>query len=148
MRDLKAMLECDVMVPLQELEIYEQYRLNLPNGILLYGPPGCGQTFIARKLAEVAGFSFIEVKPGDLAIIHRHGTQGKIAELFAAACKQKPCNDFFDELDAMVPNRSGSSVGYHYASEVNEFLVQLNDVGATKFSHRSNELRDEFTPQS
>ena len=129
MRDLKAMLERDVILPLQEPEIYARYRLNLPNGILLYGPPGCGKTFIARKLAEVAGFSFIEAKPGDLASIYVHGTQGKIAELFAGARKQAPCMIFFDELDAMVPNRSGGSVGHHYASEVNEFLVQLNECG-------------------
>ncbi|MCX6900868.1 MAG: ATP-binding protein [Verrucomicrobia bacterium] len=132
MRDLKAMLERDVILPLQEPEIYAHYRLNLPNGILLYGPPGCGKTFIARKLAEVAGFSFIEVKPGDLASIYVHGTQGKIAELFAEARKQVPCMLFFDELDAMVPNRGGGSVGHHYASEVNEFLVQLNECGRNK----------------
>jgi SpoVK/Ycf46/Vps4 family AAA+-type ATPase len=132
MRELKAMLERDVILPLQEPEIYAHYRLNLPNGILLYGPPGCGKTFIARKLAEVAGFSFIEVKPGDLASIYVHGTQGKIAEIFAEARKQVPCMIFFDELDAMVPNRSGDSVGHHYASEVNEFLVQLNECGRNK----------------
>lgn len=132
MRDLKAMLERDVILPLQEPEIYAQYRLNLPNGILLYGPPGCGKTFIARKLAEVAGFSFIEVKPGDLASIYVHGTQGKIVEIFAEARKQVPCMIFFDELDAMVPIRSGDSVGHHYASEVNEFLVQLNECGRNK----------------
>ena len=104
MRDLKAMLERDVILPLQEPEIYAHYRLNLPNGILLYEPPGCGKTFIARKLAAVAGFSFIEVKPGDLASIYVHGIQGKIAELFAEARKQVPCMIFFDELDAMVPS--------------------------------------------
>ena len=132
MRDLKAMLERDVILPLQEPEIYAHYRLSLPNGILLYGPRGCGKTFIARKLAAVAGFSFIEVKPGDLASIYVHGTQGKIAELFARAKKEAPCMLFFDELDAMVPNRGGSSVGHHYASEVNEFLVQLNEAGKNR----------------
>ena len=132
MRDLKAMLERDVILPLQEPEIYGHYRLNLPNGILLYGPPGCGKTFIARKLAAVAGFSFIEVKPGDLASVYVHGTQGKVSELFAKARKQAPCMIFFDELDAMVPNRDGNSVGHHYASEVNEFLVQLNECSRAK----------------
>lgn len=62
MRDLKAMLERDVILPLQEPEVYARYRLKLPHGILLYGPPGCGKTHIARKLAAVAGLSFIEAK--------------------------------------------------------------------------------------
>lgn len=144
MRDLKAMLERDVILPLQEPEIYERYRVTLPNGILLYGPPGCGKTFIARKLAAVLGFNFIEVTPSDLGSIYVHGTQGKIAELFQNAQKQAPCMLFFDELDAMVPSRDGSDVGHHYASEVNEFLVQLNEcwrrrilvVGATNLLER------------
>jgi SpoVK/Ycf46/Vps4 family AAA+-type ATPase len=132
MRDLKAMLERDVILPLQEPEIYARYRVSLPNGILLFGPPGCGKTFIARKLAEVARFNFMEVTPGDIASIYVHGTQGKIAELFAEARKKAPCMMFFDELDAMVPNRGGNSVGHHYASEVNEFLVHLNQAGANR----------------
>lgn len=144
MRDLKAMLQRDVILPLQEPEIYARYRLSLPNGILLYGPPGCGKTFIARKLAAVAGFSFIEVKPGDLASPYVHGTQGKIFTLFADAKKQAPCMMFFDEIDAMVPRREGNTVGHHYASEVNEFLVRLNEcsrdrilvIGATNLPDR------------
>lgn len=132
MRDLKVMLERDVILPLLEPKIYAEYRVELPNGILLYGPPGCGKTFIARKLAAVSGFSFIEVTPGDLASIYVHGTQGKIAEIFAQARTKTPCMVFFDELDAMVPNRSGSDVGHHYSSEVNEFLVRLNECGRTR----------------
>ena len=144
MRELKTMLERDVILPLLEPEIYARYRLNLPNGILLYGPPGCGKTFIARKLAAVLGFHFREVKPGDIASIYVHGTQGIIAQLFAEAKKSPPCLLFFDEIDAMVPKREGGGVGHHYASEVNEFLVQLNEchkhrvlvVGATNLPSR------------
>ena len=132
MRDLKAMLERDVILPLQEPAIYERYRVELPNGILLYGPPGCGKTFIARKLAEVLRFSFLEVTPGDIASVYVHGTQGKIAELFTKARQQAPCMIFFDELDAMIPNRGEQSVGHHYASEVNEFLVRLNECGKNR----------------
>jgi len=74
-------------------------------------------------------FSFIEVTPGELASIYVHGTQGKIAKLIERARNQAPCLLFFDELDAMTPTREGGSVGHHYASEVNEFLVQLNECG-------------------
>jgi SpoVK/Ycf46/Vps4 family AAA+-type ATPase len=144
MRDLKAMLERDVILPLLEPEIYSHYRVTLPNGILLYGPPGCGKTFIARKLAELLKFNFMEVTPGNIASVYVHGTQGKIADLFKEARSQAPCMLFFDELDAMTPNREGGSVSHHYASEVNEFLVQLNEcskqkilvVGATNLLER------------
>lgn len=129
MRDLKAMLERDVVLPLQEPAVYAQYRLELPNGILLYGPPGCGKTFIARKLAQVADYHFIEVKPGDLGSIYVHGTQGKIAELFDRARRQAPCMLFFDEMDAIAPNRGGDNIGHHYASEVNELLTRMNEAG-------------------
>jgi transitional endoplasmic reticulum ATPase len=129
MRDLKAMLERDVILPFQEPEVYETYKVDLPNGILLYGPPGCGKTHIARKLAEVVDASFYEIKPGDLASTYVHGTQGMVADTFKKARENAPSILFFDEIDAMVPNRGGASLSHHYASEVNEFLVQMNDCG-------------------
>ncbi|MBK8228907.1 MAG: AAA family ATPase [Flavobacteriales bacterium] len=59
---------------------------------LLYGPPGCGKTFIAEKFAEEAGLNFRYVKPSDLASIYVHGTQEKIGELFKDAREtHRPC---------------------------------------------------------
>jgi transitional endoplasmic reticulum ATPase len=131
MRELKAMLERDVVLPLQEPELYRQYRVSLPNGMLLYGPPGCGKTFIARKLAEVLAFHFIEIKPSDLGSIYVHGTQEKIGKLFSEARQHAPCLLFLDEIDAMLPTRSPEL--YHsYAAEVNEFLAQVNEAAASR----------------
>jgi len=131
MRDLKAMLERDVLLPLQEPELYRQYRVALPNGIMLHGPPGCGKTFIARKLAEALTFHFIEVKPSDLANIYVHGTQEKISKLFADARAHAPCVLFLDEIDAILPARSPEL--YHsYAAEVNELLAQINEASKSR----------------
>lgn len=137
MRSVKAMLERDVLLPLLEPELFKKYKLSPPNGILLYGPPGCGKTYIARALARKAGRAFMEIKPSDLGSIYIHGSQGKIRSLFDKAVEKSPCLLFFDELDALVPMR-GHAGGYQ-DNEVNEFLVQLNNcaekgllvVGAT-----------------
>jgi tetratricopeptide (TPR) repeat protein len=141
MRELKAILERDFVLPLQEPELYERYQVDMPNGVLFYGPPGCGKTFIARALAKKLDYSFFDITPSDLGSIYVHGTQGKIRELFDKAAEAAPSLIFFDELDALIPNRSETGVSHHYSTEVNEFLVQLNEcatrqiavVGATNF---------------
>jgi transitional endoplasmic reticulum ATPase len=128
MRQLRAELERDVILPLLNPTRYHRYRLSLPNGILLYGPPGCGKTFIARKLAEIVGFHFLDTSPSDLGSIFVHGGQLLIKRLFEDARKKAPTMIFFDEFDALVPRRG--DVGHHYGSEVNEFLTQLNECSA------------------
>ena len=132
MYELKAIFERDIILPLYEPEIYQQYKVPLPNGVLLYGPPGCGKTFIARKLAARLGYSFYEVKPSDIASVYIHGTQEKIKEVFTKAVESAPSMIFFDEIEALVPNRSSDNLGHSYSSEVNEFLVQLNDCAKKK----------------
>jgi len=137
MRSVKAMLERDVLLPLIEPALFAKYKLSPPNGIVFYGPPGCGKTHIARALARKAERAFMEIKPSDLSSIYIHRSQGKIRALFDKAVESSPCLLFFDELDALVPMR-GHAGGYQ-DNEVNEFLVQLKNcaergllvVGAT-----------------
>ena len=132
MHELKMIFERDILLPLQEPAIYFRYKIPLPNGMLLYGPPGCGKTFIARKLAEQLKYNFIEIKPSDIASIYVHGTQSMISDLFNNAVEKAPTVIFFDEIEALVPNRSGKDISHSYSSEVNEFLVQLNDCSKRK----------------
>lgn len=127
MNDLKNMLRQKVIFILKDKERAEKYKLTPPNGMLLYGPPGCGKSFFAEKFAEEAGFNFILVKASDLGSIYLHGTQGKIADLFKKAEANAPTILCFDEFDAFVPDRSGGHNGDHQAGEVNEFLSQLNN---------------------
>lgn len=139
MRELKAILERDVILPLQLPDLYEKYKIAIPNGLLLYGPPGCGKTHIIRTLAKILGYEFMEVIPSGLASPYIHGTQQLIAQQFKQAVEKAPTLLFFDEIDGMVPTRGDSSVGHHTDPEVNEFLAQMNDsskrrilvVGAT-----------------
>lgn len=126
MEELKATLHGEVVRPFLERELYERYKVSIPNGMLFFGPPGCGKTFIARRLAEEIGCTYMEVKPSDIASTYVHGTQEKVGQLFQKAREQAPTVLFFDEVDAILPSREGR-LDHSYASEVNEFLAQLTD---------------------
>lgn len=126
MQELKDLLQKTVIFVLQNKELAEEYKLTPPNGMLLYGPPGCGKTFFAEKFADQTGFSFILVKSSDLASVYVHGSQEKIGKLFKAAEANAPTVLCFDEFDAFVPNRSAPGSSY-VSGEVNEFLSQLNN---------------------
>lgn len=126
MQELKNMLNQKVIFVLKNKELAEKYKLTPPNGMLLYGPPGCGKTFFAEKFAEETGFNFLMVKSSDLASVYIHGSQEKIGNLFKQAQQKAPAVLCFDEFDALVPNRSNID-NASMSGEVNEFLSQLNN---------------------
>lgn len=128
MEELKQLLRAKVINVLQDRERALKYRLAIPNGMLLYGPPGCGKTFIAEKFAEETGFNYTVVKSSDLASIYIHGSQQMIGKLFDEARAKAPTVLCFDEFDALVPSRKESTHA-SMAGEVNEFLSQLNNCG-------------------
>jgi len=130
MKELKAQLIQDVIYPITQKDKFEKFKLTIPNGILLYGPPGCGKTFIVRKLAEELNFKYLEVKHSDVTTPYIHGGVGKIANVFNEAKLKAPAIVFIDELEGMVPERSNLDGTQSYKlEEVNEFLTHLNDAG-------------------
>ena len=128
MQQLKEEMMNDVINVLRNPREYKRHNLGLPNGMLLYGPPGCGKTFFAKRFAEEAGYNFIEVIASDLASIFIHGTQEKIGKLFKEAREKAPTILYFDELDAMVPSRE-TLQNQGQSGEINEFLSQLDNIG-------------------
>jgi transitional endoplasmic reticulum ATPase len=127
MDDIKAMLQQRVLFLLKNPDKAKKYKLTPPNGMLLYGPPGCGKTFFAEKFAEEASLNFIFIKASDVGSTYIHGSQGKIAQLFSEAETKAPSVICFDEFDAMVPKRSSSEASSLMNPEVNEFLSQMNN---------------------
>jgi transitional endoplasmic reticulum ATPase len=75
MQELKETIQLDVIDALNDKERYAEYGLTIPNGMLLYGPPGCGKTFFAEKMVEEIGFNFYQIKPQifkvNLSMLHR-----------------------------------------------------------------------------
>ena len=145
MQDLKQLLIAEVINPLRDPEKFKKFKVSIPNGILLYGPPGCGKTFIVRKLAEELGYNFFEIKHSDLATPFIHGSVGNIGKVFETAKQNSPAIIFFFFFSGLVPDRQRlSDSSSHKEEEVNEFLVQLNDaadnhilvVGATNYIDR------------
>ena len=128
MDDLKMRLQQRVLFVLKNKKKAEAYKLTPPNGMLLYGPPGCGKTYFARKFAEESGFRFCMVKASDLGSIYIHGSQTMIADLFRKAADSAPAIICLDEFDAIAPRR-GTQGMENTAGEVNEILSQLNECG-------------------
>lgn len=129
MQELKDTIKLDVIDVLNEKERYAEYGLTIPNGMLLYGPPGCGKTFFAERMAEEIGFNFYQLKPSDIQSKFVNQTQEQIKNIFDEARENAPSIIFIDELDAVVPNRDNSSVNHMNTSAVNEFLAQMNNCG-------------------
>lgn len=126
MEDLKQLVTEGFINVLNNRECAKAFGITPPS-LLFYGPAGCGKTFFAEKVAEEVGINFIKVVPDDIASTLVHGTQEKIGALFAKASRLAPTVIFFDEFDAMVPQRSNDDRNYQNG-ETNEFLCMLNNA--------------------
>lgn len=128
MEDLKRQMREEVLEPLHNPEEYRRYGVTIPNGMLLYGPPGCGKTFFAKHFAEEAGFNFMCITPATLKSRYVNATQENIAKMFKEAEENAPTIIFIDEFNEIVPNRDGD-VHEMSRSAVNEMLAQMDRTG-------------------
>ena len=127
MDELKQNLGQRVLWPLKHPEKAMQYGIHLPNGILFYGPPGCGKTYFASKLAEELKWEMEFVSTASLGSAYQHETQGNIQKIFLKAEKHGHCVLCIDEIDGILSGRKGVSGNSSHNDEVNEFLVQMNE---------------------
>lgn len=127
MQALKELVQLDIIDALNDKERYAEYGLTIPNGMLLYGPPGCGKTFFAERMAEEIEANFFQVKPSDIQSKWVNASQENIKKLFEEARKNAPSIIFIDELDALVPSRDTANISHMNANAVNEFLAQMNN---------------------
>ncbi|PON78164.1 Spastin [Parasponia andersonii] len=122
---LRKELDQHIVSRIKYPEKCERFGLNLEVGVLLYGPPGCGKTLIAKAVANEAGANFIYVKGPELLNKYVGESELAVRTLFSRARTCSPCIVFFDEVDALTTNR-GKEEGSVIDRLVNQLLLELN----------------------
>lgn len=123
----KATLEATVRHPVSYRRIYEQAQVRLPRGILLYGPPGCGKSYLVPALASECNYPLITCKGPEILDKYIGASEAKVRELFERAAQMAPSILFLDELDALAPRRGSDSTGVT-DRVVNQLLTFLDGV--------------------
>ncbi|UAL28809.1 AAA family ATPase [Nocardioides rotundus] len=129
LKDVKKRLEASFLAPLRNPELRRLYGKSLRGGLLLYGPPGCGKTFLAKAVAGELGASFIHVSLADILDMYIGQSERNVHELFETARSSAPCVLFLDELDAIGQKRSLSR-NSGTRTTVNQLLTELDGVGS------------------
>lgn len=127
MNQVKQRLEAAFLAPMRNPELRKLYGKSLRGGLLLYGPPGCGKTFIARAVAGELGARFMAVSFADIIDMFVGQSERNIHELFEIARRNAPCVLFLDEVDAIGQKRSQLR-NTPMRSAVNQLLLELDDV--------------------
>ncbi|KAJ5684766.1 uncharacterized protein N7477_001111 [Penicillium maclennaniae] len=117
--------------PIRNPEIYAQVGITAPTGVLLWGPPGCGKTLLAKAVANESRANFISVKGPELLNKFVGESERAVRQVFVRARSSVPCVIFFDELDALVPRRD-DSLSEASARVVNTLLTELDGLGSSR----------------
>lgn len=124
---IKEEIRLKIIAPLENAELYKAYGKAIGGGVLMYGPPGCGKTYLARAAAGQINAGFISVGIHDILDMYVGQSEQKLHALFDYARSHAPCVLFFDEVDALGAKRSEmhGSAGRHV---INQFLAELDGV--------------------
>jgi SpoVK/Ycf46/Vps4 family AAA+-type ATPase len=131
MEHVKERLEMTLLGPMRNPEMAKAFGATTGGGLLLYGPPGCGKTFIAKAVAGELGASFYEVGIADVLDMYTGSSERNLAQVFDAARRNAPCVLFFDEVDALGQKRSHLTHSSSMRNTVNTLLAEMDSLGGT-----------------
>lgn len=130
MDQVKEEVRMKIILPLQQPDLFKAYGKKVGGGILMYGPPGCGKTFLARATAGEVNAAFLAVGISDVLDMWIGQSEKNLHSIFEQARSHRPCVLFFDEVDALGANRTDmlKSGGRQI---INQFLSELDGVAAS-----------------
>lgn len=129
MTEVKKRLDASFLAPLRNPELRTLYKKSLRGGLLLYGPPGCGKTFLARAVAGELEARFLSVSLADILDMYIGNSEKNVKELFEIARASAPCVLFLDELDAIGQKRTLTR-NSGMRTTVNQLLTELDGIGS------------------
>jgi len=127
LQNVKKEIDLKIIKPLDNKELYAAYGKKIGGGILLYGPPGCGKTYLAKATAGEINAAFINVSLNDILDMWHGNSEKNLHNIFKKAREHTPCVVFFDEIDALAAKRSDmlQSAG---KKVINQFLNELDGI--------------------
>ncbi|OJJ49558.1 hypothetical protein ASPZODRAFT_149081 [Penicilliopsis zonata CBS 506.65] len=129
--DIRDELGTAIVEPIKNPDIYARVGITAPTGVLLWGPPGCGKTLLAKAVANESRANFISVKGPELLNKFVGESERAVRQVFVRARSSIPCVIFFDELDALVPRRD-DTLSEASARVVNTLLTELDGLGSSR----------------
>jgi SpoVK/Ycf46/Vps4 family AAA+-type ATPase len=129
MQQVKRRLDVAFLGPMRNPELRKAYGKSLRGGLLLYGPPGCGKTFIARATAGELGARFLGIGLSDVLDMWFGNSERRLHEIFQHARRSAPCVVFFDELDAIGQKRANLQGAGSMRNVVNQLLAEMDGIG-------------------
>ncbi|CAL9736507.1 ribosome biogenesis ATPase Rix7p [Monosporozyma servazzii] len=129
--NVRIELNMAIVQPIKRPELYEKVGISAPAGVLLWGPPGCGKTLLAKAVANESRANFISIKGPELLNKYVGESERAIRQVFTRARASVPCIIFFDELDALVPRRD-TSLSESSSRVVNTLLTELDGLNDRK----------------
>ncbi|KAG8760426.1 hypothetical protein FRC14_003123 [Serendipita sp. 396] len=134
LQTVREELHMSIVQPILRPGLFKSVGIDAPSGVLLWGPPGCGKTLLAKAVANESRANFISVKGPELLNKYVGESERAVRQVFTRARASSPCIIFFDELDALVPRRD-DSLSESSARVVNTLLTELDGLDSRKGVH-------------